>query len=144
MLTWTLENLKYYAHCRFLALFAVYIFVVFGYLSRRCERQADIYGSRSTSPQAFIDALEKVAVLNGIPRDKPGRLWSWQHGTIGQRVAFLEQLRSDAAVEVNFQRRLFLLKWGVVFLMVILSAGVLLGHEVFLGADEMWKFISQF
>ena len=31
------------------ALMAVYIFLVFGYLSRRCERQADVYGCRSVS-----------------------------------------------------------------------------------------------
>src|SRR5205807_5024914 len=32
-----------------LILAAAYIFVVFGYLSRRCERQADIFGCRAVS-----------------------------------------------------------------------------------------------
>src|SRR5438046_8697341 len=74
-----------------------YIFVVFGFLSRRCERQADIYGCRAvscaqrdcsghdssvellpagqglcpTGIRTFMDALEKVAQLNGISRDRP-------------------------------------------------------------------------
>src|SRR5262249_43953260 len=78
----------------------LYISLVFGFLSRRCERQADIYGCRAVScgkadcfghaadqalPPAqpvlcptgvftFIRALEKVAVLNGISREKPGFL----------------------------------------------------------------------
>ena len=76
-----------------------YIFVVFGFLSRRCERQADIFGCRTmscsqpdctshTGPDelaprgrglcatgigTFIDALEKVAQLNGISRHRPSR-----------------------------------------------------------------------
>src|SRR5205823_208960 len=32
-----------------LGFLGVYIFVVFGFLSRRCERQADIYGCRTVS-----------------------------------------------------------------------------------------------
>jgi Zn-dependent protease with chaperone function len=119
-----LDSLKLYALLPTLLLFATYMVVVFGYLSRRCERQADIYGCRSTAPDVFIDALEKVALLNGIPRDKPGWLWSWQHGTIGQRIAFLERMKQDPAVEPRFQRRLFLLKWGVVLVMAVVAAGV--------------------
>src|SRR5439155_26747722 len=53
-----------------LAFVSVYIFVVFGYLSRRCERQADLYGCRAVSCWAFVSALEKVADLNGIPRHR--------------------------------------------------------------------------
>src|SRR5262249_5492261 len=80
-----------------LTLMGGYIFLVFGFLSRRCERQADIYGCRTGScpgpegnghregtPYAppghglcptgigtFIEALEKVARSNGISRDRP-------------------------------------------------------------------------
>src|SRR5439155_13691310 len=97
------------------AAFLVYLFVVFGYLSRRCERQADVYGCRTvscrrldcvghddgpelaagagalcpTGVRTFIYALEKVAQINGISRDRPGFLQSWQHGSIARRVAFL-------------------------------------------------------
>jgi STE24 endopeptidase len=132
-----------YALLPVLVLFAVYLFVVFGYLSRRCERQADIYGCRGTTPQTFIDALEKVAVLNGIPRDKPGWLWSWQHGTIGQRVAFLDQLKHDPAAEPRFQRRLFFLKWGVLLLMAVVSAGVVISMRHLLGPEKVSDFWRQ-
>jgi Zn-dependent protease with chaperone function len=113
-----------------------YIFLVFGFLSRRCERQADIYGCRavscpqadcaghhddhplpdggghlcSTGIQTFIQALEKVALLNGISRDKPGFLQSWQHSTIARRVNFLQSLLTDPQAERRFQRRIFLVK----------------------------------
>jgi Zn-dependent protease with chaperone function len=137
------DHLKFYAMAPVLVLFAAYLFVVFGYLSRRCERQADIYGCRGTSPQTFIDALEKVAALNGIPRDKPGWLWSWQHGTIGQRVAFLEHLRQDPTAEPRFQGRLLILKWGVVLLMVVISAGVLVSMKHLLGPEKVSDFWRQ-
>ncbi len=138
-----LSSLKFYALLPMLALFALYMFIVFGFLSRRCERQADIFGCRTTTPRVFMDALEKVALLNGISRDKPGWLWSWQHGTIGQRVGFLEKLQNDAAVEMTFQRRLFLLKWGVVFLMVFASAGILAGMNHLIGPGEWLNFLKQ-
>jgi Zn-dependent protease with chaperone function len=117
----------------------LYIFLVFGFLSRRCERQADIYGCRAVSCGAsdcaghppseemtyrgqvlcptgidtFIQALEKVAVLNGLNRDKPGFLQSWQHSTIARRVAFLRTLVTDPQAEPRFQRRVFLVKCGL-------------------------------
>ncbi len=138
-----LDNLRFFALLPALMLFAIYMVMVFGYLSRRCERQADIFGCHSTSPEAFINALERVAVLNGIPRDKPGWLWSWQHGTIGQRIAFLEKMKDDPAMATHFQRRLLVLKWAVVLFMALFSLAVLLGIGQILGADEVWKFISQ-
>jgi Zn-dependent protease with chaperone function len=116
-----------------------YIFVVFGFLSRRCERQADVFGCRAvscTTPgcrdhdastplvaaggglcitgiRTFIRALEKVALVNGINRERPGFLQSWQHSTIARRVAFLDQVLIDQEVEARFQRRLWLIKWGL-------------------------------
>jgi Zn-dependent protease with chaperone function len=116
-----------------------YIFVVFGFLSRRCERQADIYGCRAvsctrtdcmghgagtvlapnghglcpTGIRTFIDALEKVAVLNGISRDRPGWLQSWQHSTIARRVEFLQHMLCDPGLEPRFQRRVGRVKWGL-------------------------------
>jgi Zn-dependent protease with chaperone function len=122
-----------------------YIFVVFGFLSRRCERQADIYGCRTMScsqpnctshagPEeltprgrglcatgigTFIDALEKVARLNGISRNRPGILQSWQHSTIARRVDFLQRLRNDPSIERRFQRTVRIVKWAVVVLLAV-------------------------
>jgi STE24 endopeptidase len=120
----------------FIAAVGIYLFVVFGFLSRRCERQADVYGCRAVScfrkdcfdhvsdqelaPVAcglcptgihtFMDALEKVGHLNGICRDRPGFLQSWQHSTIARRVHFLAQVLADQRVETRFQRRVAIVK----------------------------------
>lgn len=126
----------------------VYIFVVFGFLSRRCERQADIYGCRAvscnqadcqehsdaavaqtrgqtlcpTGIKTFIQALEKVAILNGISRNRPGWLQSWQHSTIANRVEFLQRMLIDPAIEPHFQRHVRLVKW-----MLMIALCTLLG-----------------
>jgi Zn-dependent protease with chaperone function len=140
----------------FVLILAGYIFLVFGFLSRRCERQADIYGCRAvscgrpdcsghddTTPalgtgrlcptgiRTFISALEKVASLNGISRDKPGFLQSWQHSTIARRVEFLQALLTDATLERRFQRKVALVKWGL-----LLGLGSAL---VFLIAVQGWS-----
>ena len=87
-----------------IGLVAGYLFVVFGALSRRCERQADLYGSKAVScanpacdghdeqtvyaPEArclcptglrtFARALDRVRALNGMDHD-PGERRSARH-----------------------------------------------------------------
>ncbi len=99
-----------------LVLLGLYIAAVFGYCSRRFERQADLFGCRvssagltergadatnnvgSLSPEGietFIHALEKLAVLNGVSRRSP----SWQHSSIALRVAYLEAVANDPQSE---------------------------------------------
>ena len=138
-----------------------YIFLVFGFVSRRCERQADIYGCRTvscgrshclghatdeellpaarglcpTGIQIFISALEKVAYLNGISRDRPGWLQSWQHSTIARRVAFLESVLIDPNQEPRFQRHVGRVKWGLFLTMacLLLAFGAIWGWGGLLG-----------
>jgi Zn-dependent protease with chaperone function len=142
-LIFDLQNHPYLQSVPMMTLVLAYVFVVFGFVSRRCERQADIYGCRAvscglpdclghdgeTAPtgrtpppcptgiRIFIQALEKVALLNGINREKPGFLQSWQHSTIARRVAFLQEMLRDPAIEPRFQRGVLLVKCGL-FLML--------------------------
>jgi STE24 endopeptidase len=122
-----------------------YIFLVFGFLSRRCERQADVYGCRAvsctrtdclyhdqaalapgapglcpTGIRTFIGALEKVAILNGINRDRPGWLQSWQHSTIARRVEFLQKVIAEPQTEARFQRTVAIWKWSSVVVLGLL------------------------
>jgi STE24 endopeptidase len=115
-----------------------YFFVLFGFLSRRFERQADVYGCRAIScgrgdcpPHAepmsslpksldnanlcpvgiriFASALALVATLNGM---EPGAR-SWRHGSIRRRIAFLEGLEGSPEVEHRFQIGLRRLRFGL-------------------------------
>jgi Zn-dependent protease with chaperone function len=117
----------------------LYIFVVFGFLSRRCERQADLFGCKMVDPQVFIAALEKVALLNGIPREQPGWLSSWQHSTIAKRVDFLMKICANPALEQHFHYHLRLIKWSIVLglLALLLLANTILGQESF------WEIFQQ-
>jgi STE24 endopeptidase len=103
----------------------------FGWISRRFERQADLFGVACVTPQdqllcpipctvhdqsavrpandagvcasavaIFASALERVASLNGIPREER----SWRHSSIANRVRFLISLTGDPARAVWFDR----------------------------------------
>jgi STE24 endopeptidase len=142
------------------ALVGAYVFVAFGFLSRRCERQADLFGCRTvsctdplcaghtaetalaphghglcpTGIRTFIRALDRVAAVNGISRGKPGWLQSWLHSTIAHRVTFLEQVIADRSLAVRFQRRVALVKWGLIAGL----AAVLVGVVVSGFWDSLW------
>src|SRR5207244_10158040 len=142
-------------------LIGAYVFVVFGFLSRRCDRQADIYGCRAvscaqsdchehdagvdllsggrglcpTGIRTFISALEKVASLNGISRERPGWLQSWQHSTIARRVEFLQCVLVDPSLERRFQRTVALVKWAL-----FISLGALL---LILGEYRGWASLLE-
>ena len=137
------EHNKYLTGVPLVGVLLGYVFVVFGFLSRRCERQADVFGCRTvscpdpncrshegglepalrgrglcvTGINTFIRALEKVASVNGISRDRPGFLQSWQHSTIARRVEFLQRMLIDPGVERRFQRRVALFKWVLIVLL---------------------------
>lgn len=108
----------------------------FGYVSRRFERQADLFGARTASPanredclrpclvhagdaspasarllcatgaEVFVGALLKVARLNGIPLHEP----SWRHASIARRVAHLQLLAGDGNRLRRFERTLRVIK----------------------------------
>jgi STE24 endopeptidase len=105
----------------------LYVGVVFGFCSRRLERQADLFGCRVASASiagpprpasafgqpgicvsgiaVFVSALEKLAVLNGTSRKSRG----WQHDCIAGRVAFLEGVARDPQGELRCHRQVRLL-----------------------------------
>jgi STE24 endopeptidase len=125
----------------------VYFWLVFGQLSRRFERQADVFGSKvvscdqhecpphrdldsDISPESdprtktklcpvgiriFAEALANVARFNGL--DPNGR--SWRHGSIAQRIAFLEGLERHPDREPSFQRSVTHLRLGLGFVLAI-------------------------
>ena len=121
--------------------------VGFGWLSRRFEREADLFGARCATPgesqcalpcsihsdfagracradqeqvvrttdptelggcgcvcatgaATFTSALDRVALLNGIPLEER----SWRHSSIGSRIRFLVSLSGDPHRTAQFER----------------------------------------
>jgi len=125
----------------------VYFYFVFGFLSRRFERQADVFGCRAvscshgdcpphedpnglalrevppsvicpTGIRIFAEALSNVAFFNGMPLHAP----SWRHGSIADRIAFLESLDQQPDSLHRFERQIHRVRFA---LLVLLGLGTL-------------------
>jgi STE24 endopeptidase len=128
-----------------LAGLGLYILLIFGYLSRLFERQADVFACRAVSCgrsdcpphsdpderdshlpnipdricpvgiRVFVSALSAVATLNGI---RPTRR-SWRHGSIARRAAFVQGLEGRQDAERQFQRGVFRVRLALVCMLVV-------------------------
>jgi STE24 endopeptidase len=121
---------------------------VFGFLSRRFERQADVFGCRVVSCgreacpphadlnaaievapapdalcpvgiQIFSNALREVANLNGLSFQAP----SWRHGSIARRISFLKGLVDRPDSVRLFQTQVARLR--IILALVLLAATLL-------------------
>jgi STE24 endopeptidase len=125
----------------------LYFWVIFGLLSRRFERQADVFGSKVVScdlvdcpPHIDLDndlspdpvrgrqpTLCPVGIrifadaLTKVARynglDQRGR--SWRHGSIAYRIAFLEGLERHPERERRFQSTVGRLRLGLGFVLTL-------------------------
>ena len=111
----------------------VFFFIVFGHLSRRFERQADVFGCKvvscglaecpphfdpeeeNTEPPASHSRVAAICPVGiqifaqalasvAIHNGIDTTARSWRHGSIASRLAFLEQLQANPASEPGFQR----------------------------------------
>ncbi|MEK7756009.1 MAG: M48 family metallopeptidase, partial [Planctomycetota bacterium] len=131
----------------------------FGWVSRRFERQADLFGARCVTPSdaecdrpcsvhldartsctqdgrvcataaaVFASALQRVALLNGIPSEER----SWRHSSIGSRIRFLVSLAGDPARAMRFERLIRRIKTS-------LLAAAVLGGAFFI---YYWTVVPQ-
>lgn len=116
-----------------LGLVGGFFFVAFGCLSRRFERQADLFGCRvaseSLGPGAclevatFARALHRTASYNGIDPNRP----NWRHGSIRDRVIFLQNLAANPRAEQSFQARVRRVRFLITGLLVsgLAASGIL-------------------
>ncbi|MCI0586421.1 MAG: M48 family metalloprotease [Planctomycetes bacterium] len=75
----------------------------FGWLSRRFELEADLYGAAAIGDVGtFVSALERVGVVAGATR----RRGSWRHFSVGSRVAFLRLVEAAPEVGERFVARM--------------------------------------
>lgn len=138
--------------------------VFFGWISRRFERQADIFGVRSlalsglpcaapcvlhtatdnpghppaedalcsTAAHVFGDALNDVALLNGIRPDAR----SWRHSSISSRSRFLQDLAQNPARAQRFERTVLMAK-AAIFLAALVGA-IWAAHDL-----RIWAALGQ-
>jgi len=106
--------------------------LLFGYASRRFERQADTYAvqllsrgegaTAATAPavEAMIGALGSVALLNHVPPARP----SWRHGSIAWRQDYLRAITGERLDAMPIDAFAAVLRWGA---LAVVAAGALLG-----------------
>lgn len=133
--------------------------LIFGWVSRRFERQADLFGAQCVAPtdgectqpcgvhihddvvhdssdrvcitgaEIFASALGRVAVMNGIPKEER----SWRHSSIGSRMRFLMSLAGDANRTEQFNRVLRRIKITLMTCMIVGMTGCVI----------FWWMVSQ-
>jgi STE24 endopeptidase len=94
---------------------AVACLILFLFLSRKFERQADVFAARTIEEEqsgqacshvgphgatVFSSALHQVASINCIPLTA----WSWCHGSIAHRINYLQTLSHDPRRTAHFDR----------------------------------------
>jgi STE24 endopeptidase len=121
---------------------------VFGFLSRRFERQADVYAARTIEKnvkpvvvepnvlayasnhvgphgaEVFSSALHRVAIVNNIPI----RARNFTHGSIAARMNYLRQIANDPQDTGRFDR-----------LMVAIYATMIVALALFGSAAWIWR-----
>lgn len=103
-------------------LVGLYWGIGFGFLSRRLECEADLFGVKTTGNlRAFLSALEKIAYLNGITRT----FKSWRHFSPARRIDFLLAVADKPDEEARFRRPMRLLRAGLVALFLVSALVVL-------------------
>ncbi len=97
-----LENYPIISSAGSLLFFILYFIFGFRYISRRFEYQADLYAvSLTNRPEAFISALERLALFNHIPQyvRRIAELFN-THPSIHRRIEFVHQFtKNDVSIK---------------------------------------------
>ncbi len=132
--TFVLENTIFDIHLLAISvciILAGYIRIVFGFVSRRFERQADLFGMEIMDrAEPLANSLEKIGFLNGGIRD----VKSWHHKSIAERVDFLYRAEGNPYIRVTHHqhcRRVKLI--GI----CIIVAGILLVYQSTISQPEV-------
>ena len=99
--TTLLENYPIISSAGSLLFFILYFVFGFRYISRRFEYQADLYAvSLTNKPEAFISALERLALFNNIPKYVRRIVESFNtHPSIHRRIEFVNRfIKNDVGI----------------------------------------------
>ena len=113
-----------------LVLAGVYWAVVFGFVSRRMEQEADLFSLWNVEePEEFLAALEKLSAIGGAPRAAN----HWRHFSIARRVDWMRKVLAQPEVGTRFLRRLRFLKIGILTALGLLVARLLIARPELFG-----------
>jgi len=125
------------------AVLAVMWIFLFGWLSRRLERQSDVIAAWACSIEQdeqtdgridprgaglFASALQQVAYLNGTPPNQ----WSWRHGSIADRINYVLGLAARGSSIKHVDEQMSRVKICI-WLMLMLGAALAMVNELLTG-----------
>ena len=108
-----------------IAFFIFYFVVIFRYLSRRFEHQADLYAVKLTgNPEAFKSALSRLAYLNYFPKSIQ-RLFEifHTHPSVHRRIEFIDRLEVEDSQVSRYHH--YLLEAKIILALLLTLAGLL-------------------
>lgn len=123
-----LEKYSFLSSIGSLLFFVLYFIFGFRYVSRRFEHQADLYAvSLTNKPEAFIAALERLALFNSIPISVRRILELFNtHPSIHRRVEFIYRfLKGDTETD-RYQNYLIEAKMLVILIPIFCTAVLVL------------------
>ncbi|MDR1518753.1 MAG: M48 family metalloprotease [Planctomycetota bacterium] len=134
-------------------LLLIYFRLIFGWLSRNMERQADLFAmQKSGSASGIANALEKLALAAGRIR----LAGSWHHWSIAERVRFLRQAENQPALARRHGGKVFLLKLSgylaSIALLILLALTALAGigtpsladqRETTVNPEAHWRLVMR-
>lgn len=103
------------------ALVVVYWGLLFGFVSRRMELEADLYAVKlSGSTNDFVSALERISFHSGRTRTAG----SWRHFSIAKRTSFLRACEEDGKRCERFKAGTWALRCAIAGLAIVSVAAV--------------------
>jgi len=130
---------------RVAVLVAVWFGVVFGWVSRRFEQEADVFGietlpmpdpAADPATHPFARAMERLGSEVGAIREVTG----WRHFSIADRVAFVRSYLTDDAVRRSFRRSILVLRTTLLVVVggFALGAAIQVPGEI-AKARQLWE-----
>jgi len=108
-----------------LLIFYTYFIFIFRFLSRKFERQADLYAVDITEkPEVFKNALRKLAAINYVPR-RGARLLELikTHPSVFRRLEFVDRAMQGYADAIRYRRPIF--RAGLMSVLALLALALL-------------------
>ena len=121
-----LENYPFISSAGSMLFFILYFIFGFRYVSRRFEYQADLYAvSLTNKPEAFISALERLALFNNIPRSVRRIVEFFNtHPSIHRRIEFVNQfIKGDTGISRYYN---YLLETKILLILFPIFCAVIL------------------
>ncbi len=134
-----ITGIAFFSAAATLLAFYTYFIFIFRFLSRRFERQADLYAVDSTErPEVFKSALVKLSAVNYTPR-RTSRLVELvrTHPSISRRLEFVDRAVWGYADAAKYRRPIFRAGRVSVLVLIALVLLFIVNKETLLPASDV-------